>query len=70
MNNSSGLALARRNRDMNRMLQIAWACVFVLGLRTGCRPYRTLEFVAVQHPVKFENWRIYVITLIHATQPI
>lgn len=55
---------------MNRMLQIAWACVFVLGLRTGCRPYRTLEFVAVQHPVKFENWRIYVITLIHATQPI
>jgi hypothetical protein len=47
---------------MNRTLQIAWSCVFALILTTatGCRQHRTREFVAVQRPVKFENWRLYV----------
>lgn len=54
---------------MNRTLQIVWSCVFVLVLATGCRRYRTREFVAVQHPVKFENWRIYVSAHVDAANP-
>jgi hypothetical protein len=54
---------------MNRTLQIAWACVFVLVLATGCRRHRTREFVAVPHPVKFENWRLYVNAFVDAANP-
>ena len=54
---------------MNRTLQIACACVFALVLATGCRQYRTREFVAVQHPVKFENWRLYVNAHVDAANP-
>lgn len=54
---------------MNRTLQIAWACVFALVLATGCRRYRTREFVAVQRPMKFENWRLYVNVRVDAANP-
>ena len=56
---------------MNRTLQVVWLCVFVLVLATatGCRRYRTREFVAVQHPVKFENWRLYVNAFVDAANP-
>ncbi len=54
---------------MNRMLQIALACVFALVFATGCRPYRTREFTAVQNPVKFEHWRLYVCALVDAANP-
>ena len=54
---------------MNRTLQIAWAVVFALVLATGCRSYRTREFVAVQQPVKFENWRIYVNAFVDVANP-
>jgi hypothetical protein len=45
---------------MNRTVPVAWSCLFALVLATGCRQYRTREFVASQRPVKFENWRLYV----------
>ena len=54
---------------MNRTLQIALAGVFALVLATGCRQYRTREFVADPHPVKFENWRLYVNTHVDAANP-
>ena len=34
------------------------ALVLALVLATGCRQHRTKEFVAVQRPVEFENWRL------------
>ncbi len=54
---------------MNRTLEIARLWVFALVLGTGCRPYRTREFVAVQRPVKFENWRVYVNAFVDAANP-
>jgi hypothetical protein len=56
---------------MNRTLRIAWSCVFALILMTatGCRQHRTREFVAVQRPVKFENWRLYVNAFVDAANP-
>lgn len=38
-------------------------------LATGCRQYRTREFAAVQRPMKFENWRIYVNAHADAANP-
>ena len=55
--------------NMHRTLHIAWSCVFALVLATGCRQYRIREFVAVQRPVKFENWRIYVSVHVDAANP-
>jgi hypothetical protein len=69
LSGSVALALARRNRDMNRTLQIAWVFVFALGLATGCRKCRTREFVAAEQPVKFENWRLYVNAFVDAANP-
>jgi hypothetical protein len=69
LNGSVALALARRNRDMNRTRQIARVCVFALDLATGCGKYRTREFVAAQQPVKFENWRLYVNAFVDAANP-
>ena len=54
---------------MNRVFQIAWFCGFALVLATGCRPYRTREFAAVQQPMSFENWRIYVNAHVDAANP-
>ena len=54
---------------MKGTFHIAWACVFVLVLATGCRRHRTREFVAVQHPVKFESWRLYVNAFVDAANP-
>lgn len=54
---------------MNRTLQIACACVIALVLVTGCRRHRTREFVAVQKPVQFENWRLYVSVFVDAANP-
>jgi hypothetical protein len=39
---------------------IGGALVLALVLATSCRQHRTREFVAVQRPVEFENWRLYV----------
>ena len=69
MNGSVGLALVQRNREMNRSPKIAWLGVFALVLATGCRQYRTREFVAVQRPVKFEKWRLYVNVRVDAANP-
>ena len=54
---------------MNRILSMAWFGGFALVLAAGCRPYRTREFAAVQHPMKFENWRIYVNAHVDAANP-
>jgi hypothetical protein len=54
---------------MNRTLEIAWLWMFALVLATGCRQYRTREFAAVQRPIKFENWRLYVNALVDAANP-
>lgn len=43
--------------------------MLALVLATGCYSYRTREFVALQHPVKFENWRIYVNAFVNAANP-
>jgi hypothetical protein len=56
-------------RDMNRILQITFACVIALVLVSGCRRHRTREFVAVQKPVQFENWRLYVSVFVDAANP-
>ncbi|MCX6923028.1 MAG: hypothetical protein NT154_07450 [Verrucomicrobia bacterium] len=54
---------------MNRTVLIGWVCVFGLGLAAGCRKHRTREFVAAEHPVKFENWRLYVNAFVDAANP-
>ena len=54
---------------MNRTLVIACSGIFALLLATGCRPYRTRAFEAVQRLVKFENWRLYVTALVDAANP-
>jgi hypothetical protein len=56
---------------MNRTFPIAWSWVFalILATATGCRQYRMREFVAVQRPVKFENWRLYVNAFVDAANP-
>ena len=54
---------------MNRTLQIALAGVLALVLATGCRRYRTRGFVAIPHPVKSENWRLYVNAHVDAANP-
>ena len=54
---------------MNRILSMALFGGFALLLATSCRPYRTREFTAVQHPMKFENWRIYVNAHVDAANP-
>lgn len=54
---------------MNRTLPVVWLCVFVLVLATGCRRQRAREFVAVPHPVKFKNWRLYVNAFVDAANP-
>ena len=41
----------------------------ILATATGCRQHRTREFVAVQRPVKFENWRLYVNAFVDAANP-
>lgn len=69
MNNSVDMVLVRRNREMNRILPVAWSCGLALILAMGCRPYRTREFAAVQQPMKFENWRIYVNAHVDAANP-
>jgi len=69
LNNSVDRALVRRSRDMNRTIGIAWPCVFALVLAAGCQPYRTREFTAVQYPMKFENWRIYVNAHVDVANP-
>lgn len=43
--------------------------LLALVFATGCRPYRTREFVAIPHPVKFENWRLYVNVHVDAVNP-
>ena len=63
------LTVSHHLHIMNRALPIAWSCVFMLFLATGCRQYRTREFVAVQRPVKFENWRLYVSARVDAANP-
>jgi len=54
---------------MNRTLHIDWSGVFALVLAIGSRPYRTRKFVAVQRPVKFENWRLYVSVRVDTANP-
>ena len=54
---------------MNRTLVIACSGIFALLLATGCRPYRTRAFEAVQRLVTFENWRLYVTALVDAANP-
>jgi hypothetical protein len=54
---------------MNRILPVACSCGLALILATGCRPYRTREFAAVQQTMKFENWRIYVNAHVDAANP-
>jgi len=54
---------------MNRTFKIAWLSVFALVVATGCRLDRTREFVAVQRPLKFENWGIYVNARVEAANP-
>ena len=55
LHNSVNMVLVLKNREMNRILPVAWSCGLALILATGCRPYRTREFAAVQQPMEQDS---------------